>query len=539
MMNMKNDIVTKSGAASLGPAWLNDAIFYEIYPPSFKDSDGDGIGDIPGMIEKLDYIKDSGFTAIWLNPWFDSSWRDGGYDIKDFYNIAPRYGTNDDAKRFFDEVHKRGLRVILDLVICHTALEHPWFVESGKAERNEYSDLFIWCPNLAHRGDVDDKDDYYVSGWAPRGSYKASYFAVQPAINYGFGEVKHDWEMPYDHPMCEKNRQRIHDVMRFWLDMGCDGFRVDMASHVVKRDPTGEYSRRFWREIRENIFDQEYPEAVLLSEWFSPKDSISSGFHLDFLGAGPMFSNYMWQNLPHTIPGRDTIFIDKNRGDLGKFIKDFEKQYAAIKGKGYFCVATGNHDSWRFSFDHNREGLVVAMVVVLTTPGCPLIYYGDEIGMKYMGEHLATEGSASRGGSRTPMQWDATLKNSGFSSADKSALYLPVDASPDAPNVADALAGKNIVYNACVELIQLRKKHKALQSEGDIEFIGGMDNAFPAVWLRTLGEQRVMIAVNSLAESVKRNIDHNGELLTGKDARLENGTLELGQYGYGIWLLKD
>ena len=243
------------------PSWLNNAIFYEIYPQSFCDSNGDGIGDINGMISKLDYIVDSGFNAIWLNPWFKSeNFRDAGYDITDFYRVDPRYGSNEDAARFCAECHKRGVKVLLDLVIGHTAIEHPWFAESCKLEKNEYTDLFIWSPQVNWRGAPDEPGDYYVSGWSPRGAFKANFFAVQPAFNFGYNEIRYRWEMPCDAEIPRRNREVFKDIMRFWLDLGCDGFRVDMAHSVVKRDPEYRKSIEFWQDMRA-MFDREYPEA--------------------------------------------------------------------------------------------------------------------------------------------------------------------------------------------------------------------------------------------------------------------------------------
>ena len=136
------------------PAWLENAVFYEIYPQSFQDSNGDGIGDIPGMIARLDYVASLGCNAIWVNPWYDSSFGDAGYDVRDYKKIAPRYGTNEDAKRFFDEVHARGMHVLIDLVPGHTSIDHPWFLQSEKAEKNEFSDRYIWSDSVWEATDL-------------------------------------------------------------------------------------------------------------------------------------------------------------------------------------------------------------------------------------------------------------------------------------------------------------------------------------------------------------------------------------------------
>lgn len=512
------------------PQWLDDCVFYEIYPPSFYDADGDGIGDIAGMIAKLDYIKDSGFNAIWLNPWFDSPFRDGGYDITDFFKVAPRYGSNEDAKRFFAEAHRRGLRVILDMVICHVAIEHPWFAESGKTEPNEHSDLFIWCPQLSYRGAKDENDDYYVSGWSPRGAFKASFFAVQPAINYGFAKTRFPWEMPYHHPSCVKNRELAKDIMRFWLDLGCDGFRVDMAHSVIKRDPGLKMTGKFWREVRK-MFDTEYPEAVLVSEWFNPKLSINSGFHIDFYN-GMNFRNDDWMRL--TPPKEKIVFAAHDHGDLKKWVRDYLDNYQSCGSKGYMGMFSGNHDVWRLAYYGGDRNINVKMALLLTVPGCPFVYYGDEIGMRYQ-PGLALEGGASRTGSRTPMQWDNSA-NLGFSQAPADRLYLPVDNAPGAPTVSDALAGRNAVYTNTKKLLALRHQVPALQSRGSIEFLHGQNGKFPLVYRRRQGKQSVVVALNPTAASQSvpwpRGVK---QILLADGATATNGKLELGPESFVIF----
>ena len=163
------------------PKWLSDAVFYEIYPQSFQDTNGDGIGDIPGMIQRLDYIKSLGCNAIWVNPWYDSPFGDAGYDVRDYKKIAPRYGTNDDAKNFFDAAHARGMHVLIDLVPGHTSIEHPWFRASMQPEENEYSDRYIWTNSIWESTDLA-----CIRGISQRdGSAAVNFFSNQPALNYG------------------------------------------------------------------------------------------------------------------------------------------------------------------------------------------------------------------------------------------------------------------------------------------------------------------------------------------------------------------
>ena len=268
--------------------WLKDCVFYQVYPQSYYDSNNDGIGDIQGIIEKLDYIKSIGCDGIWLNPWYVSPFNDAGYDITDFYQIAPRYGNNDDAKRLFEEAHKRGMHVIIDLVAGHTSLECSWFKESQKVEKNAYSDRYIWSPYMMWKGDpeLNRDEDYYVTGYSQRGAYKTNFYYNQPALNYGYEKPKYEWEQPVDAEGPRSTVEEIKNIMRFWLNMDCDGFRVDMASSLIKRDKNYKGIIRLWKEFRE-MFDKEYPEAILVSEWGNPPIAIKAGFHCDFgLDAG-------------------------------------------------------------------------------------------------------------------------------------------------------------------------------------------------------------------------------------------------------------
>ncbi len=212
--------------------WLNNAVFYEIYPQSFQDTNGDGIGDFRGIIKRLDYIKELGCNAIWMNPCFASPFGDAGYDISDFYQAAPRYGTNEDLKELFEEVHKRDMHILLDLVMGHTSVEHKWFQESMKPEKNEYTDRYIWTDSVWEtpegaqtlRG-ISDRD----------GSCIVNFFSHQPALNYGYYERTAPWQQSPEDPGPRASLEELKNVMRFWLSMGCDGFRVDMAHSMVKK----------------------------------------------------------------------------------------------------------------------------------------------------------------------------------------------------------------------------------------------------------------------------------------------------------------
>ncbi len=220
------------------PEWLEHAVFYEIYPQSFKDSNADGIGDFGGIAEKLDYIKELGCNAIWMNPCFMSPFGDAGYDVSDYYTAAPRYGTNEDLKKLFEEIHKRDMRILLDLVPGHTSVDHKWFRESMKAGRNEYTDRYIWTNSIWE----EPQGISSIKGISDRdGCCAVNFFSHQPALNYGYykPDPGKNWQQSMDSEGAKATREELKNIMRFWLKTGCDGFRVDMAGSLVKNDDNG------------------------------------------------------------------------------------------------------------------------------------------------------------------------------------------------------------------------------------------------------------------------------------------------------------
>ena len=217
------------------PAWLKQAVFYQIYPQSFYDSKGDGIGDIPGIIQKLDYLQWLGINAVWINPCFVSPFRDAGYDVDDYCRIAPRYGTNQDLFRLCREAHRRGIKVCLDLVAGHTSIDHPWFKASCRQKRNIYSDRYIWTSSAISAANSTLS---LIRGYSERdGNYVANCFDFQPALNYGFAKPDQSWQQPVDAPGPLETRKELIKIMNYWLGHGVDGFRVDMAFSLVKMDP--------------------------------------------------------------------------------------------------------------------------------------------------------------------------------------------------------------------------------------------------------------------------------------------------------------
>lgn len=447
--------------------WLKTAVFYEIYPQSFKDSNGDGIGDFNGITEKLDYIMELGCNAVWMNPCYDSPFRDAGYDVRDYKKVAGRYGTIEDLKRLFTQVHKRGMHILLDLVPGHTSEEHPWFIESGKDARNGYSDRYIWTDNWFRRAEGLP----CIAGERERnGTYIINFFKCQPALNYGFLNPGEHWQKPLNHPACLDTRAAMVDVMCYWLEMGCDGFRVDMAGSLVKNDDDVKSGTcQVWRDMINQV-QAKYPDVALVSEWNNPASAIGvAGFQMDFFldwhGNG---YNLLMRDYDDT--GRDDSFFKKNsKRSIMDFLDDYLPRYEAIKDKGLFCLITGNHDTVRAAHNLDERELKLAYAFLLTMPGAPFIYYGDEIGMRYQ-TLPGKEGGYTRTGSRTPMQWDNSV-NHGFSTADPSSLYLPSDYAEGAVTVEEQQSRADSLYHTVRELLRTRNEQAAFAKHDNLEII--------------------------------------------------------------------
>lgn len=496
------------------PKWLENAIFYEIYPQSFRDTNSDGIGDFNGIIEKLDYIKDLGCTAIWLNPCFLSPFFDAGYDVEDYYTVAPRYGTNEDLVRLFEEVHKRDMHIILDLVPGHTSIQHRWFKESMKPENNEYSDRYIWTNSVWEA----PQNMQWLRGISSRnGSVALNFFSTQPALNYGFYEADQPWMQPMDAKGPRGTVEALKDIMRFWLSAGCDGFRVDMAGSLVKNDDeNGTGIIKLWREFRE-FLDEEFPEAAMISEWGEPNKSLAGGFHMDFLlHFGPSHYNDLFRC-------EEPYFSSRGKGDVTEFIKSYIQNYEATAKEGLMCIPSGNHDMDRLARRLTQEEMKIAFAFLLSVPGAPFIYYGDEIGMRYVENLDSVEGGYERTGSRSPMQWNKGV-NAGFSSAPSEQLYIPLDDEPNRPDVASQQLQEDSLYHTVKKLTAFRMEHKALQSYGEIEFL--TKSGYPLVFTRSCEEESILVVINPSAErvSVELGVTCNSVLMTigGKISNEDN-----------------
>lgn len=473
------------------PAWLEQAVFYQIYPQSYADSDGDGIGDLRGIIQKLPYLHDLGVTGIWLNPCFVSPFRDGGYDVADFYRVAPRYGTNDDLRELFAAARRLGIHVMLDLVAAHTSDQHPWFRESQRAERNAYTDWYIWTAGV---GQLFAPNQQVVVGTAERSAnYIASFYSCQPALNYGYArpDPAQPWQQRVDAPGPLAVRAELKKIMRFWFEMGASGFRVDMAGSLVKNDPDGTATAALWREFREWM-DRDYPDKAMVSEWSEPQLAIPQGFHMDFLlqWTKPGYASVFREH-----GGQPAIFDRRGTTPFRKFLTEFEPLLAATRGRGFMALHTGNHDTTpRLGNGRAARDLVVAHAFLLTMPGVPFLYYGDELGMRSPPFSVNREGGYERTPARTPMQWDAT-PGAGFSTAPLEKFYLAVDPSPERPNVATQLADATSPLRAVQRFIALRRAHPALGASGDFRALLA-DAGQPIVYLRTREHDRVLVALN-------------------------------------------
>lgn len=510
--------------------WLKNAVFYEIYPQSFYDSNGDGIGDIEGMIEKLDYVKSIGCNALWINPWYDSPFKDAGYDVRDYKKVASRYGTNADAERLFRVAHEKGIHVLIDLVPGHTSEEHPWFLKSGSDEENEFSDRYIWTDNAFCRGDGMP----FIGGEMPRdGTYIINFFKSQPALNYGYHDIHEPWQMPIDAPAALATREAMKDVIRYWLKLGCDGFRVDMADSLVKNDDDKTATMQVWQDILGEV-KAEFPNAAFVSEWNNPQRALNCGFDMDFnLDWGGNSYNRLMRfyqldkkgNILHD----NSYFKATSKEDIFGFLDGYLPTYQQTRESGLWCLITGNHDTKRASFNLDDTERKLTYAFLLTLPGAPFIYYGDEIGMAY--RFLPTkEGGYHRTGSRTPMQWSKD-KNLGFSDAQADKLYLPVDPDPNAATVCEQEADPDSMLNHVRRLLKLRAQTPDLgnYSEFSVYYAEHGERLF------AYKRGNCIVAVNPDRSGAKLTLDGAYDLVFAfGDASVSEKSLTLGGQSFAV-----
>lgn len=491
------------------PEWLRDAVIYHIYPSTYKDSDGDGIGDLEGIRSKLDYIAEVGFNTIWISPVFESEFEDGGYDITDFYRVDPRFGDNAALERLIADAHDRGIRVCLDLVAGHTSDKHPWFVASASAERNKYSDYFIWTPDK-QSGKPNKK---FVDNDLPRGGYyMKNFYDIQPALNYGYTnpDPSHPWEQAYDAPGPTAVREELKSIIAFWLDKGADGFRVDMAGSLVKGDDKAQSGiRRLWSELFDWV-EKKYPEAILMSEWSQPQYSLDAGFDIDLIihnGRGNKLYRTLFTQTANDGTPTPCYFDPAGKGECRTFVDDYTAMLReTAHTDGIAAMPTCSHDIWRLNrFERSSPEVLKTMLTFFCTmPWTPIIYYGEEIGMRNMEDAPIKEGSFSsrnRSSCRTPMQWDSTA-NAGFSTAAAESLYLPVDPSSERPTVEAEQHDPASVLNYVKTLIALHKSTPALGVDGSWRFLSDPDQPYPMVYMREKDGERYIVALNPSSKRV-------------------------------------
>ena len=325
-------------------------------------------------------------------------------------------------------------------------------------------------------------------------------------------------------------REGIKDVMRFWLKAGCDGFRVDMAGSLVKNDPDQEGTIALWSDFRD-FLDKEFPEAAMISEWGQPDRSLRSGYHMDFmLHFGP--SHYT--DLYHA---DNPYFTREGTGNAKAFIDYYKKCYEPTNGKGMICMPSGNHDMERLTKWLDDEEVKIVFAFILSLPGAPFIYYGDELGMRYLEDVVSVEGGYIRTGSRSPMQWNSGL-NAGFSEAKADELYIPIDPDENRPTAESQMADPNSVYHEVKKLIAVRQGTKVLQSEAQVEFLYCEENAYPLAYRRFDGDESVLIVINPSGKEASFDYDgslgdvlyQNGGDIAQKDGKLViPGATEIGR----------
>jgi maltose alpha-D-glucosyltransferase/alpha-amylase len=490
--------------------WYKDAVIYQLHVRTFCDSNNDGIGDFPGLMQKLDYLQYMGVDALWLMPFFPSPLRDDGYDIADYTSVHPNYGELKDFKAFLKVAHERGIRVIIELVLNHTSDQHAWFHESRSSRDNPKRDWYVWS-------DTDDRYknariiflDTEMSNWAwdpvSKSYYWHRFFSHQPDLNY-------------DNPAVF---EAMWGVMKFWLDIGVDGFRLDAVPYLVERDGTNcenlPETHAILRELRKRL-DAEYPGKMLLAEANQWPADVSSYF-----GNGDEF------HMAFHFPLMPRIFMAVQLEDRKPIIEILE-QTPQIPENSQWCIFLRNHDELTLEMvtdverdymydeyakdktmrlnlgirrrlapmmDNDRRRIELLNVLLMSMPGTPIIYYGDEIGMGdniYLGD---------RNGVRTPMQWNGGW-NAGFSGADPERLYSPLISNPvygyQAINVEAQKRVPHSLLSWMKRLIEVRKSTRVF-SRGSIEFLRPSNHRVLA-YVRQLDDQRILV-VNNLASSAQ------------------------------------
>ena len=526
-------------------SWLDHAVFYEIYPTSFYDSNADGIGDLKGIEQKADYLKRLGVDCVWLNPIFKSPFKDGGYDISDYYEIDKRFGTMEDLESLIKTFHKNGLKLVLDLVIGHTSDKHPWFKKSACVKRNKYSDYYIWTDSL-----FQDHPGLIRGLYKRDGGYLPNYYASQPALNFGFEQPdpQNTWKLHYTDERLTPLREEILNMMRFYLDKGVDGFRVDMASSLVKEgaafceealfdnaDEGLSGIRWFWNKVLGQL-RKEYQDKVYIAEWVLPQRSIGKcGFDMDFLTHDtiPFNSLYRFEkgcNLgddPYYVRGYN-YFSPEGKGKLDEFVNYANYLYENLGSKGMFSAPTTTHDEIRMPTGKSADLVKVIFAFMLSIKHVPFIYYGDELGMEH-NFSLSKDGGGIRTGARTPMQW---TEDNGRGFSTKRTTYLPASGKKGA-SVAAQMEDDNSILRVVQKLIHTRKTYPSLRVNSRQTFI---ETGYPAVYERSDGTETMVIIINPSDREMERTCDHS-KVVIAQNAETAGNKIKLKGQSF-VMLLK-
>jgi len=490
--------------------WYKDAVFYELHVKAYSDEDGNGMGDFPGLVRRLDHLQDLGVDCVWLLPMYPSPFRDDGYDISDYCAVHPQYGSLDDFRAFLDAAHRRGLRVVTELVLNHTSDQHPWFRESRSSRDNPKRDYYVWSDTEdRYRGVRIIFRDTEMSNWAwdpvSKAYYWHRFFSHQPDLNF-------------DNPQV---REEIWRVMRFWLELGVDGFRVDAVPYLVEREGTAcenlPETHEVMRELRRRM-DAEFPGRMLLAEanmwpedvrpYFGTGDEFHMAFHFPLMPRMFMALRLedrkplveIVERTPEIPPSCQWGLFLRNHDELTlEMVTDAERDYMyeEYARDPVARINLGIRRRLAPLLDGDRRRIELMNALLLSLPGSPVLYYGDEIGMGdnvYLGD---------RNGVRTPMQWTGGW-NGGFSSADPERLYQPIISNPvygyQAVNVESQRRQDNSLLNWTRRLIQVRRSSRVF-GRGSIEFLRPANHRVLA-YVRRLGDETVLV-VNNLAGSAQ------------------------------------
>jgi maltose alpha-D-glucosyltransferase / alpha-amylase len=510
-------MVQTPGEPTLDPLWYKDAVIYELHVKTFHDSDDDGIGDFRGLIEKLDYLQELGITAIWLLPFYPSPLRDDGYDIADYFDVNPNFGTLEDFRAFLDAAHERGLRVITELVINHTSDQNPWFQKSRKAPPGSPErEFYVWSdtPEKYKDARIIFKD-FETSNWAwdpvAKAYYWHRFYSHQPDLNF---------ENPAVHAAVEK-------VCDFWLDMGVDGLRLDAVPYLYEREGTScenlPETHDYLRSLRAHV-DEKFPGRMLLAEanqwpedavaYFGKGDESHMSFHFPLMPR--MFMALQMEDrfpiidiLDQTPPIPENcqwaMFL-RNHDELTlEMVTDEERDYMwrVYANDPHARINLGIRRRLAPLLANSRRKMELLNTMLFSMPGAPIIYYGDEIGMGdniYLGD---------RNGCRTPMQWSPD-RNAGFSKSNPQQLHLPIIIDPEyhyeAVNVENQQKNLSSLLWWMRRVIATRKNFKSF-SRGTLEFLYP-DNAKVLAFLRRFESETVVVVVNlsRFAQSVELDL---------------------------------